>query len=318
MDSQNTCCRCGKSINVFNKGMNIYNAKICNACLKYGMISNFDNSMAFDEHSITAFIDARTEMANQYRMTMKIESQIEIDEPNRIFKICGELFSFENLMSFAFREDRSLVPHQIAGAAIGGATGTAVGTLTNVDSKAIIGSKKKVAAGGVLGGSLGALTGALVGSLVKTDMCHSMEIEVLLRNTFKNSILLKLISQDVDAHSEEYRRAKASSDKYLAALKAIDYINKNPEASGIDRFLPSAQSSGAQPLQGYIDGAVNSLKEPLKAISEAPGKFFTRIGNGLAGSEADCISRELQKYNAMREKGLITEEEYDEQKRRVI
>lgn len=323
------CCNCGKAANLFTKkGLDIYNGYVCADCLSYGLIPTFENHMVYDSDSLPALIRARADMAHRFRLTKRIGDAIEIDEANALFKVNGELFEFRNLLDFAFHSDVSPENKAVLGAAAGGVIGAGGGAAAGAAvSRNPFKRARTAVSSGILGTGVGTVSGAVVGSLIKTDVCHAMYIDILLRDTYTGSVRIDLIEKDTKVHSDEFRAAADDAEKYIAALDSIYYMctgtKREPQEKSVRQALrPAPQGFIVAPILNasgdLVKTIVSASGDLLRSIVTAPGALLTSLTDALRGSEATRVTHEIEKYRRLADKGTITEEEFTEKKRQLL
>ena len=95
-------------------------------------------------------------------------------------------------------------------------------------------------------GGVGALAvGAVAGSKLLGGVCNSMEIRIVLRNTFVDEVVIRFIFESTRKKSDEYKVAKEAAQKCVATLSKIaDYNNsKNQEQLDRDKLEINIQTN---------------------------------------------------------------------------
>lgn len=133
--------------------------------------------------------------------------------------------------------------------------------------------------GGVLLGPLGAIVGGVAGHKNK-GVCNSMKIRVTLKETYTDIVYISFIETETKIKSFTYKASQDNAQACLAALANIAYQN------GQVQQTPAVQS-GSSP-----DVAPND--EPASAADE------------------------LLKFKSLLDAGVLTQEEFDEQKRKLL
>lgn len=111
-------------------------------------------------------------------------------------------------------------------------------------STLIQGSAMDAIAGGLLFGGVGAIVGSNIGTKQSTNMCHSLEIKITLRDNDTPSIYIPFIDNyPVNKNSDLYRNIFTEAQNTLSALKlAMDQVSDKTQTSNI---------SGADEIMKY-------------------------------------------------------------------
>lgn len=221
--AKKTCAICGKPIGLLTGKTEIADGFVCGNCIAGTGVTAFTNGNHFTAASLPVWIENRKQMVSNFSPTKKIVKNFTIDENNKLFMVSGNLFSYENLLSFELLEDGESITK--------GGLGRAV-------------------AGGLIFGPVGAIVGGVTGGKKSKGLCKSMRIRVTLRNAHTDTLYIDLITSETKTNSLIYKNAQNTAQSCLSALQIIADINNTnsapaataePSASAADELLKFKQ-----------------------------------------------------------------------------
>ncbi len=217
------CAVCGKELGILSGKIKVSDGAICMSCFKTAGISSLDNAMSYTQQTIEEYIIARQSLVDSFDATKKFGGyfggHIEIDENNKLFKLSGDYFEFNNLLSFELLEDGSTITK--------GGLGRAV-------------------AGGLLFGGVGAIVGGVTGSKKAKNICNSMKLRVSLKNAHTDVVYITFISNETKTKSAMYKLAQESAQEYITALELINNFNQTEATQYYS--APTQQTSNADEI----------------------------------------------------------------------
>lgn len=253
-----SCALCNCEIGFFTSKTEIANGYICKKCLKNAGISDFENAFSFTCNTAKEMLDRRIPLVKAFKVTKKCSEHLHLDERQKAFRIKGQIFEYSNLLDFQFFED---------------------GQALAVDKL----GTEEASVGGLLFGGVGALVGAVAGTKLVAGICNSMELKIILKNTYMNAVTISFITDRIRKRSDEYKKAKKDACSVVAALVIIADYNKQ--------------------------------KEQLSTISSNINvNLNTNIDANTTISGAD----EIIKYKTLLDAGIISQEEFDAKKKQIL
>ena len=199
------CVMCGKELGALSSKEVISDGVVCSKCLKKAGIDKLSNGQAFNAASIKPFLERHAAVVKSFSPTKKISIYLAVDENNKSFKIDGDIFEYDNLLSFELLEDGNTVTK--------GGLGRAV-------------------AGGLLFGGVGAIVGGVTGGKKSKGVCSSMKLRVTLRNAHTDTAYITFISNEFKKSSYVYKTAQDHAQSCISALENIaDYVKSLDEAA---------------------------------------------------------------------------------------
>jgi len=256
---QKSCALCNGEIGFFTSKTEIADGYICKKCLKKAGIDDYDTAYSFTSNQAREMLDRRIPLVKKFKVTKKYSDRLQIDEKNKAFKVQGQIFEYSDLLDFQLLEDGQTIAIDKIGLA-------------------------KTAVGGLLFGGVGAFIGAVTGPKLLSGVCNSMELKIILRNTYTNEVTIPFIIEKTRKRSDEYKIAQEVVQSCITALMIIDDYNKQQEKS------TTLDSS----LNININTSVNS--------------------NSTTTSGAD----EIVKYKTLLDAGIITQEEFEAKKKQIL
>jgi len=177
---------------------------LCKKCLKAGGYTELSSSENLLATHVVEVITPRVEAIRQYR-TVRSFGSMEVDTNLRMFKLEGNFYSFDDLISFSHHEypDNIHTATQSAkasGAAIGG----------------VIGGM----GGGLLGGAIGATVGEKVGGFFLAS-CDYMYISITLQSMVETIVRVDFIKEKTRISSTEYKAALKRANELIEGLQFI-------------------------------------------------------------------------------------------------
>ena len=199
------CVMCGKELGALSSKEVISDGVVCSKCLKKAGISTLSNGQAFNTASLKNFLDRHAAIVKSFSPTKKISIYLAVDENNKSFKIDGDIFEYDNLLSFELLEDGHTVTK--------GGLGRAV-------------------AGGLLFGGVGAVVGGVTGGKKSKGVCNSMQLRVTLRNAHIDTAYITIIRSEIKTNSSMYKTAQNYAQSCISALENIaDQVKSSAEAA---------------------------------------------------------------------------------------
>lgn len=252
------CVACGKSIGLMTAKTTVADGGfVCKKCLNSAGITDLNVPLPFDSVGTAALISRRQEILSQYRSTKKIVKKVfEVDEPHQLFKVNNtDIFEYSDLLNYDMLEDGEQVSSSGFGQAV---------------------------AGGFLFGPVGAIVGGINGGRKKKAVCHSLQLQLNLRNTICNKVCIEFLQQETKQNSSLYKDAVKRAQDCLGMLQIIANINMSNE--------------------------VDTTEPPEIHQQEKSSDSMPNI------SAAD----EILKFKSLLDSGIITEEEFEAKKRQLL
>lgn len=194
------CAVCGKELGLLSGKVKISDGAVCSNCLFSAGVLTLDNALSYNQQSIKTLISERRAFVNKFCATKSIELYIQIDENNKLFKVAGNTFSYDNLLSFELLEDGQSITK--------GGLGRAV-------------------VGGLLFGGVGAIVGGVTGGKKTKGICNSMKLRVSLKNAHTDVVYINFITTETKTSSFIYKAAQDSAQKCITALEFINDVNQS-------------------------------------------------------------------------------------------
>ncbi len=210
------CAVCGKQLGLLSGKLKISDGAVCTDCLKSANATALSNAGAYNQQSIKEFILKRQTMVANFNAT-KVVGQIAIDENNKLFQCKGNLFAFDNLLSYELLEDGSSIQK--------GGLGRAV-------------------TGGLLFGGVGAIVGGVTGKKKSKNICNSMQLRVSFKNAHTDMLYIPFISTETKTSSFIYKAAQSNAQQCITALELINDINETTQYQS----APGQQTSSADEI----------------------------------------------------------------------
>jgi len=282
------CCSCNKSLGFFSVYVELANGFICNSCLSKAGIERPGNKFSLSTEEMKSIVSSRSNIVKQFRSTHDYDD-IDIDLDHKLFKVEGNIFHFSNLLSYKYDEQpinpqiqhANPVPNgSMIGGIIGGIGGGLVGTLKGGIVGGVMGSIKGSAKGAATG-AIGAGVGNKIGS-VFSGTCEHMKITLRLVGTYTNSITIDLIYDKTKYSSSEYKEACKSASSCMEGLALIAEHNKS---------------------SNHEARAITNANVNTSANAHIP---------------AEQIAKELEIYESLLKKGILTKEEFDAKKKQLL
>lgn len=198
------CCICDKPLGFLSDKIALKDGYLCKKCLKAGGFTSLSSSESIPATRVTEVIVPRIEMVRSYRTVTSFGS-LEVDSNSCMFKYEGEVYSFDDLVSYSIHE----YPNNIHDA-----------TLKAKSSGAAIGGVLGGMGGGLLGGAIGASVGEKVGGFFFAS-CDYMYITITVRKIVEYSIRIDYIREKTRISSTEYRAAVKRANDLLEGLQFI-------------------------------------------------------------------------------------------------
>ena len=194
------CAICGKELGLLSGKAKISDGAVCTNCLKSAGISMLSNALSYNQQTIKELVNVRKMLVNNFSKTKSVGKYISVDENNKAFKIGGDIFTYDNLLSFELLEDGQSITK--------GGLGRAV-------------------AGGLLFGGVGAIVGSVTGGKKSKGVCNSMKLRVSLKNAHTDVVYINFIAIGTQTSSLIYKTAQDSAQKCITALETINDINQS-------------------------------------------------------------------------------------------
>lgn len=136
--------------------------------------------------------------------------------------------------------------------------------------------------GGVLGGGVGTIVGGLSGNSTQKSKISSLSVKILLRSIDKPSLLIKCFD------------SLTMTIEHKASIETENYIYK-------------ICKKNAEDIKDLVSVIIdkNDNKTENKSIENAP-------------KHSNSIADEILKLNELKEKGILTEEEFNLQKNKIL
>lgn len=142
-------------------------------------------------------------------------------------------------------------------------------------------------AGGLLFGGVGAIVGGVAGHKSK-NICSSLKICITLKNCSTSTVYIPFITSETKINSEYYRRKKKEAQECLSVLAII-----------------ADQNATAQ-------------QEQIVAAQEAQNKLAKQAYAATTQQETVSVADEIAKFKKLLDAGVLTQEEFNEQKKRLL
>lgn len=192
------CVICGKEVGMLTAKTEIYDGVICAKCLRAEGMTELSNPRAYNTYSMRVLINKRAALVSRFRVTKTVGS-LNIDENNKLFRVGGDLFEYDNLLSFELLENGETITK--------GGIGRAV-------------------AGGLLFGGVGATVGALTGPKRSRGVCTSMKMRLTLKNAHIDTVYIPFVTREVKTGSFVYKAAQKTAQQCISALQIILDVNQ--------------------------------------------------------------------------------------------
>lgn len=210
------CAVCGKELGLLSGKAKIADGAVCSNCLFSAGILKLNNAPSYNQQSIKALISTRKEYVTKFHATKSVGAYIHVDETNRAFKIGGDIFSYDNLLSFELLEDGQSITK--------GGLGRAV-------------------TGGLLFGGVGAIVGGVTGGKKSKGICNSMKLRVSLKNAHTDVVYINFITTQTKTSSFTYKRAQDSAQKCITALETINDVNQSSHAENTTTIVQTSSAA---------------------------------------------------------------------------
>lgn len=255
------CAVCSSEIGFFTSKTEIANGYVCKKCLKKAGIDDFENAYSFTCNTAREMLDRRIPLLKAFKATKKYAPCLQVDEKHKTFKIEGQMFEYADLLDFQLFEDGQAIAIDKIGLG-------------------------EAAVGGLLFGGVGALVGAVAGTKIFAGACNSMELRVIFRNSYINTITVPFIIERTRKKSDEYKIAQKDAQSCITALTIIADYNKRQE----------------QPIISNVNVNVNA----------------TANSNSNTNNTTVSGADEIIKYKTLLDAGIITQEEFEAKKKQIL
>ena len=224
-----------KAIEIFDKGF------FCPECMKKTGITAFSNSKSYTTESIKRFIEHRVPIAQSFIPTKKISSHFAIDENHKAFKIDGDIFEYNNLLSFELLEDKqSIIKGGLGRAILFGAVLGGAGALFDIGVA-------------IVAGLTGVFVGAVTGGKKTKGVCNLMKLRITLKDSHVDTIYIPFIDESTPINSSEYQTELANVQSCISALEIIANYNvaqkDTPKGSEVLNVVNTAFSEADEILK---------------------------------------------------------------------
>ena len=210
------CAVCGKELGLLSGKVKIADGAVCSNCLVSAGILTLDNALSYNQQSVKELISSRQAFVTKFHATKSVGAYIHVDETNKAFKIGGNTFSYDNLLSFELLEDGQSITK--------GGLGRAV-------------------AGGLLFGGVGAIVGGVTGGKKSKGICNSMKLRVSLKNAHTDVVYINFITTETKTSSFIYKGAQDSAQKCITALELINDTNQITHAEHISTVVQTTSAA---------------------------------------------------------------------------
>lgn len=217
------CIICHCKIGMFDSKLKNYNDNcVCEKCLNQAGVSvgSTKRLALMSDEEICAYLEKRKGIKDFFTATDAVENYIEADEKHRFIKAEYCFVAIDEIIGFDIVEDGVSVTK--------GGLGTAV-------------------AGGLLFGKTGAIAGAVLGKKKTTDVCLSLDLIIILKDSYLENLTIRFLYGEVSRHSAKYVAAQQMAKKCLKLLERVagvpeeqDKIETEPvekSCSAVDEIL---------------------------------------------------------------------------------
>lgn len=233
--AKKVCAVCGKELGLLSSKAAISDGVVCSECLKTAGISALSNGQAFNAASLKQLLDRRTAIVKSFSPTKKVGTYIAVDENNKSFKIGGDIFEYDNLLSFELLEDGNTITK--------GGLGRAV-------------------AGGLLFGGVGAIVGGVTGGKKTKGTCSSMKLRVTLRNAHVDTTYITFIMSETKKSNFVYKTAQTNAQSCISVLENIaDQAKSSAEAAQYETPQNASAADEIVKFKQLMDDGVISQEE---------------------------------------------------------
>lgn len=204
------CVICGNDIGMLGHKAMIKDGCVCGNCLVSAGIERFENAYMYDQNSARALLETRRPMADSFSPVkiiklLGVTNIMSVDDTHQLFALRHDIFKYENLLTYELLEDGTTISK--------GGLGRAV-------------------AGGLMFGTAGAIIGGATGKRKAKNFCNSMQIRVTLKDTYADTLYIKLISNKVSTSNYTYKGAQDAAQSCISVLENIIDINSAADTAG--------------------------------------------------------------------------------------
>ena len=214
------CVICGNDVGMLGNKAVIKDGCVCGNCLESAGIERFENAYMYDQNSVRSLIEARRPMTDSFSPAkiikfLGVTNVMSVDDTHQLFALRHDIFKYENLLTYELLEDGTTISK--------GGLGRAV-------------------AGGLMFGTAGAIIGGATGKRKAKKFCNSMQIRVTLKDTYADTLYIRLISTKQSTSNYVYKGAQDAAQSCISVLENIIDINSanKPSVSSEVQTLSAA------------------------------------------------------------------------------
>lgn len=200
--AKKSCAVCEKELGLLSGKVKISDGVVCSKCLSSAGILALNNPLSYNQESIKNLVSVRQAFVNKFHVTKSVGTYIHVDETNKAFSIGGNIFSYDNLLSFELLEDGQSITKGGLGRAVAGAFLFGVG---------------------------GAIVGGVTGGKKSKGICNSMKLRVSLKNAHIDVAYINFITTETKTKSFIYKAAQDNAQKCITVLEQINDANENSQ-----------------------------------------------------------------------------------------
>lgn len=201
------CIICHRKIGMLDYKIKKNNGScICEECVTQAGIPSYsvDRLELMKDDEVCAYLEKRKGIKNIFTATDDVEGYIKVDEGHRLIKAGIHIVAIDEIIGFDIVEDGMSVSK--------GGLGTAV-------------------AGGLLFGQAGAIAGAVLGKKKTTDVCSSLDLIIILKDSYLKNLTLRFLYGKISRHSAEYVAAQQTAKKCLKLLKRVTEVPEEQDTA---------------------------------------------------------------------------------------
>ncbi len=221
-----SCAICNRELTFFSAKTLIRDGAICFDCQYKANINDIDNPMAYTSHMIRNLYEHRVKFVDKFQESRSVGGKLIVDDTNKLFKIGGNIFKFENLLDYRHNIE---VSEKVSG----GLTGAILGSLFL--------------------GKYGSFAGAAMATKIK-NICSSMIIEVMLQDSHIRRTFIVINNREITYGGWSYNNYIDEMKKCYNELEAISrYSSLYPSSESITNSVVNVTTTWEDEVQKYKD-----------------------------------------------------------------